>query len=95
VQDNTQQGRVDVNVAIILNQAQTLEFVHEKVDPGARGPNHFRQRLLRYFGKHLFRLVLLALLSARQKSAGQPAVVNADVPIRKVFDAITKKSYRS
>jgi hypothetical protein len=42
VQDNTQQGRVDVDAAIILNEAQSLEFVHEKIDPGARGPDHFR-----------------------------------------------------
>ena len=31
MQDNTQQGRVDVNPAIVLNEAQFLEFIHEKI----------------------------------------------------------------
>src|ERR1700693_4419519 len=72
VQDNTQQGRVDVDAAIVLNEAQFLEFAHEKIDPGARSPDHLSQSLLRHFGKHLFRLALLAVLSEQQKSAGQP-----------------------
>jgi hypothetical protein len=46
VQDNTQERSVDMQPAIILNEAQFLEFIHEKIDPGARCPDHFRQSLL-------------------------------------------------
>ena len=63
MQDNTQEGSVDMQPAIILNEAQFLEFIHEKIDSGARWPNHLRQHLLRYFGNHFVRLVLLAILS--------------------------------
>ena len=66
VQDNTQEGSVDMKPAIVLNEAQFLEFVHEEIDPAARCPDHFRQRLLRYFGKHFLRLVLLAIPSEQQ-----------------------------
>ena len=50
VQDNIQKGSVDMEPAVISNEAQFLEFIHEKIDSGARCPDHFRQSLLRYFG---------------------------------------------
>jgi hypothetical protein len=52
VQDNTEEGIVDVDLSVVLDEAQFPEFVHEKIDPGPRCPNHLGQRLLRYFGKH-------------------------------------------
>ena len=61
-----------METAIILNEAQFLEFIHEKIDPGACRPDHFGQSLLRNFRNHFLRLVLLAILSEQQKSAGQP-----------------------
>ena len=51
VQDNIQEGSVDVETAfVVFNEAELPEFIHEKIDPGARCPDHFRQSLLRYFG---------------------------------------------
>jgi len=45
---------VDLKSAIVvLNEAEFPEFIHEKVDSGARCANHFRQHLLGNFGKHL------------------------------------------
>jgi hypothetical protein len=72
VQDNTQEGSIDVKTSIVLNEAQFPEFIHEEIDSGARCPDHFRQSLLRYFGDHFLRLVLLAIASEQQQSAGQP-----------------------
>ena len=46
VEDNTQERTVDVKPAIVLDEAQFLEFVHEKIDPRTRGSDHFRQDLL-------------------------------------------------
>ena len=55
-----------------MNEAKFLEFIHEHIDPGAGCPDHFCQRFLRYFRKHLLRLVLLAIACEQQQSAGQP-----------------------
>jgi hypothetical protein len=33
VQDNSQEGFVDVDLAVVLNEAQFPEFIHEKIDP--------------------------------------------------------------
>jgi hypothetical protein len=38
VQDNTQQRIIDVQLGIVLNEAQFSEFIHEKIDSGARVP---------------------------------------------------------
>jgi len=62
VKDNTEEGRVDVETAIVvLNEAEFPEFIHEKIHPRPRCANHFREHLLRYFGKHLLRLGFLAI----------------------------------
>ena len=64
VQNDAKEGIVNVKSAIVVNEAQFLEFSHEEVYPGARRANHLRQHLLSYFGKQLLRLVLRAI--ARQ-----------------------------
>ena len=64
VQDNGQEGIVDVDLAVVLDKAQLPEFVHEKIDPRPRCADHLRQHLLRYFGQHLLRLALLTMLSS-------------------------------
>ena len=85
MQDNTQEGSVDMQPAIILNEPQFLEFIHEKIDPGTRCANHFRQRLLRYFGKHLLRLGFLAIASEQQKSARQPFLTGVEELIDQIL----------
>ena len=72
VQDNIQEGSVDVETAfVVFNEPEFPEFIHEEIDPAARCPDHPRQHLLRYFGKHLFRVGLLAVPSEQQKSPSQ------------------------
>jgi hypothetical protein len=67
-----------------MDEAQFPEFVHEKIHPRPRCANHFRQHLLRYFGKHLLWLGFLAIPSEQQKSPGQPFLAR----IEKLIDQI-------
>ncbi len=71
VQDNAQEGIIDVDLAVVLDEAQFPEFVHEKIDPGPRRANHLRQHLLRYFGQHLLRMALRAIAREQQERARQ------------------------
>jgi hypothetical protein len=82
VQDNTQEGIVDVDLAVVLDEAQFPEFVHEKIDPGPRRANHLRQHLLRYFGKHLLRMALRATAREQQESARQPFLAGVEELVR-------------
>ncbi len=61
MQDKTHQGVVDLDFAIIFNETQFPEFVHEEIDPRPRCPNNLRQHLLRYFRQHLSRIARLAI----------------------------------
>ena len=61
VEDNTQEGFVDLKSAIVMNEAQFPEFVHEKIDASPRCADHLRQRFLRYFGDQPHRRVFLAV----------------------------------
>ena len=75
---------MDLKSAIVMNEAQFPEFVHEKIHPRSRCANHFRQHLLRYFGKHLLRLGFRAVASEQQKSPSQPFLAR----IEKLIDQI-------
>src|SRR6202034_856905 len=61
VEDDAQEGIVDVDLAVILNEAKFPEFVHEKIDSGPRCADHLRQRLLRYFRQCFLRLARQAI----------------------------------
>ena len=66
VQDNAQEGRIDTNLMVVLDEAQFLEFIHKEIHSGARCPDHFRQHLLRYFGDHYLWLILFAIACEQQ-----------------------------
>src|ERR1019366_7430367 len=85
VQDKTQEGSVDVETSVVLNEAQFPEFIHEEIDSGARCPDHFRQSLLRYFGDYFLRLVLLAISREHQQSARQPFLAGVEELIDQVL----------
>jgi hypothetical protein len=42
VQDDTEERRIYVESAVVLDETQFFEFVHEKINARPRGPNHFR-----------------------------------------------------
>jgi hypothetical protein len=42
VQDNTQERSIDLKSAVVLDEAQFLELVHEKIDPWACRADHLR-----------------------------------------------------
>src|SRR5882762_11914853 len=91
VQDNTQEGIVDLDLAVVLDEAQFPELVHEKIDPRPRCANHFRQHLLRYSGKHLLMLALRAIAREQQQSARQPFLAG----VEELVDQVLLDSYVS
>jgi len=59
VQNNVEQRAVYLQPAVVVNETQLPEFIHEKIDAAARGANQFSQRLLRNFGDQCFRFTFL------------------------------------
>ena len=71
VQDNTHEGAVDLKAAVVLDEPRFLEFIHEKINPGARCADRLRQRFLRHRRKNALRLVFPSAASKQQKCANQ------------------------
>ena len=46
VEDNIQKRTMDLEVTIIIDVTQLSELVHEQIDLGTRGSDHFCQHLL-------------------------------------------------
>jgi len=61
VQDNTQERSIDLKIAVVLDEAQFPELIHEKIDAGTRCANHLGQRFLRHLGEYSVGLVLFAV----------------------------------
>ena len=51
VKDDAQQGSVDLQAAVVLDEAEFPEFIHEEVDARARCADHLSQHFLRHFRK--------------------------------------------
>src|SRR5271169_1052609 len=60
VQNDIEQRAVDLQAAIVVNETQFPESVHEKADPRTSGTDHSGQGLLTDLGDHVFRHTLLA-----------------------------------
>lgn len=85
VKDHRQERTVDFDFAVVFDEAQFPELVHEKIDASARGANHFRQRLLRNLLKDAIGLVFGAVAGEQEKGAGQPLLTGVEELIDEVF----------
>ena len=48
-QHHAQEGVVDLQAAVVVDEPELAKLVHEEVDPRARGADHLRQDFLRHF----------------------------------------------
>ena len=73
VQDNIEEGAVNLEHAIVLDEAELAEPIHEKVNARARSAHNLGQRFLAHFWG-LRSLVCLPFRSWRAVEARAPAV---------------------
>ena len=60
VQNNAQKATVDSEPAVVVNEAQLFELVHEMTDARPRGADHLRQTFLIDPGEDWFGTAFLA-----------------------------------
>jgi hypothetical protein len=72
VQNYIEQRAVDLQPAIVVNEAQFSKPVHEEADSRAGRADHFRQHRLTDLGNYSLGFPFLAKMSEQQKDPGQP-----------------------
>jgi hypothetical protein len=65
-----QQCTVDLDAAVVVNEPQFSEFIHEETQAGPGRANHVRKRLRADFRDHRLRFVFLAKVRQQQQQPG-------------------------
>lgn len=86
VKDDLEEGVVDVDASIIISDEAVLsELVHEEIDAGACGANHFGEHFLGHFGEQVFRLGFFAVASEEQEGAGEALLTGVEELVNEIF----------
>jgi hypothetical protein len=72
MQHGVEQRTVDFDVAVVVDQAELAELVHELTDARPCGANHLRQCLLADIRGDWLRRAFLAEMRQQQKHTGKP-----------------------
>jgi hypothetical protein len=72
VEDDIEQGAVNIEPSVIFDETEPAKFVHEKADSGSSSADHLRQCLLADFGNYLLRLSLLPEIRQQRERPGEP-----------------------
>ena len=79
---------MNMQFAVVVNEAQLPKLIHKKINTFARYPDHFRQSFLIYLRNDRFGLAFLAVAGQQQKSSGQSFLAGVEKLIEQVlFDA--------
>ena len=85
MQHDAQERGIDLNSAVILDETELPEFVHEEIDPRARCADHLGERFLRYFGEHSVGFVFFTVTGKQEKSAGEPLLAGVEQLIDQIL----------
>ncbi len=85
VQDDIEQRAVNLQAAVVGNEAQFSEPVHEKAHPRAGCADHFRQHLLTDLGNNSLGYSFLTKMSEQQEDPCQPLFAR----IEKLIDQVS------
>ena len=85
MQDRVQQRLMDFHLAVVTDETQFPEFVHEGADAGSRGADHFRQRPLIETGIDRLRAAFLAEIGEQEQKAREPLLAGIEQLIDQIL----------
>src|SRR5579864_148755 len=85
VQNYVEKRAVDLQAAVVMNETQFPEPVHEEADTRAGCAYHFRQYFLTNLGDNCLRCAFLAKMSKQQEDAGQSFFARIEKLIHQIF----------
>src|ERR1700730_6812546 len=88
MQNDIQQGTMDTDADVVVNEAQFSKFVHEETHARPGRADHLRKRLLADFRDYRLRFVFLAKVRQQQEQTGKTFLTRIEQLIDEVgFDA--------
>ena len=66
MEDDTEEGTVDVQPAVVVEEPQFAELIHEETDAGPRGADHLSQRFLTHLRNDRLRLAFFPKVGQQQ-----------------------------
>src|SRR5271169_5204541 len=85
VEDDAEERGVNLQAAIVFDEAELAEFVHEEIDAGAGGADHFCERFLGDFGEDALRPVFGAVACEEQERAGEAFFAGVEELVNEIF----------
>jgi len=74
-----------VRIAVVFNEAQFPELIHEETDARARGADHLREHFLTHLCHDRFWLAFFAKMGHKQQHACEPLLTGIKELIHQVF----------
>ena len=71
VEDDIEEGTVHVQPAVVVNETQFAELIHEETDAGARGADHVGQHVLTDLRNDRLRLAFFPIVGQQQEDPRQ------------------------
>ena len=86
VEDNAEERVVDVDfAAVVVDEAELAELVHEEIYAGAGGAYHFGEGFLRNFGQRFLRIARGAVTRQQQQSAREALLAGIEELVDQIF----------
>ena len=81
-----QQRTVDFeSPAVVVDEAEFTELIHEKADSGTSGTHHFCQGFLANLGKDLLRFAVLSKVGHQEQYPCEPFLAGVEEPVDQIF----------
>ena len=76
---------MNLDLAVIANEAELAKLVHEKADPGAGCPDHLGERLLADLRRDRLRGAILSEICQEQQKTRKPLLAGIEELVDQVF----------
>ena len=85
MEDHIQKRTMHFERAVVFDEAEPPEFVHEEADSRTSGADHVRQNLLTDFGGYCLRACLLCQVGQQKESPGEPLLTGVEELVDQVL----------
>ena len=85
MKDDTEEGTVDFQAPVVINEAEGPELIHKMIDPRPGCANHLRQIFLTDFGDDPFWFTFLSEMGQQKQNTGQASLTGVEELIHQVL----------